>query len=152
MVSEEPELAVSLPTPITEISVTLRAGHVVTPFSLLDVDLEWREANTRKGYLSHWTVKHGPFYGTTIHRLHQHGSLGLPYQGCGFASSSRPPGLNFNLTLLGVENTVMVNAFVVSARVDQHMNHAREDSLVFPDTQPNSVIWTVQNTVQLYFL
>lgn len=39
MVSEEPELAVSLPTPITEISVTLRAGHVVTPFSLLDVDL-----------------------------------------------------------------------------------------------------------------
>ena len=39
MVSKETELAVSLPTSITKISVTLRTGHMVTPFSSLDVDL-----------------------------------------------------------------------------------------------------------------
>lgn len=39
VVSKEAELAVSLPTTVTEISVTLWTGHVVTPFSSLDVDL-----------------------------------------------------------------------------------------------------------------
>lgn len=39
MISEEPELAVSLPTTVTEISVTLGTSHVVAPFCSLDVDL-----------------------------------------------------------------------------------------------------------------
>lgn len=39
VVSKEAELAVSLPTPVTEISVTLWTGHVVTSFGSLDVDL-----------------------------------------------------------------------------------------------------------------
>lgn len=39
MISKETELTVSLPTAVTEISVTLGTGHVVTPFCSLDVDL-----------------------------------------------------------------------------------------------------------------
>ena len=39
MISKETELAVSLPAAVTEISVTLGTGHVVTPFCPLDVDL-----------------------------------------------------------------------------------------------------------------
>lgn len=39
VISKEAELAISLPTTVTEISVTLWTGHVVTPFGSLDVDL-----------------------------------------------------------------------------------------------------------------
>lgn len=39
VISKETELAVSLPAAVTEISVTLGTGHVVTPFCPLDVDL-----------------------------------------------------------------------------------------------------------------
>lgn len=49
VVSKEAELAVSLPTTVTEISVTLWTGHVVTPFGSLDVDLD--EQKERKNII-----------------------------------------------------------------------------------------------------
>lgn len=60
MISKETELAVSLPAAVTEISVTLGTGHVVTPFCPLDVDLHKQEEKEKTVFSLWSTEKQAP--------------------------------------------------------------------------------------------